>query len=88
MAFLKNVLKPVHNSLEISFNNTSIVLMEFVFTLETNKSSGRKNRQTICSASVNSGRTLVDLFFWVDKSSSKNLHRRTNRRSNSDGSFV
>ena len=39
--------------------------------------------------SVDLGRTLVDLFIWTDKSSSKNrLHRRTNRRTNSDDKVV
>ena len=38
---------------------------------------------------MNLGRTLVDLFVWPGKSFSKNhLHRRTNRRTNSDDSVV
>lgn len=85
MAFLKNMLKPPHNYLEISLNNISILLKEFFFSaFETNKSSGRTNRPPNCSAGVNLGRTLIDSFVFMDSKSSpkSRLHRRTNRRIN------
>ena len=85
MAFLKNMLKPPLNSLEISLNNISILLKEFFPHLRrTLKSSGRTNRPPNCSAGVNLGRTLIDSFVLMDSKSSpkSRLHRRANRRRN------
>ena len=44
----------------------------------------RTNRLSICAACVNSRRTLVDLFVWMDKSSSQNRFKD----GQTDGLFV
>lgn len=53
MAFLKNMLKPPHNSLEISLNNTSIFLKELFFA---------HLRRTI----IRTDKSSADLFGWCE----------------------
>ena len=46
------------------------------------------NRLTICAAYVNSGRTLFDLFVWMDKSSSKDRLQEVDKQREKFRRFV